>query len=98
MAISAELGETLEGVVNDLVANGRYNSKSEVLREGVRLVQEREAALAKLIVKLEEGLADLEAGRTLSEEEVFDALEARYLQMIDDEDRRVADERNATKI
>ena len=40
MAISAELGETLEKVVADLVENGRYNSKSEVLREGVRLVQE----------------------------------------------------------
>ena len=48
MAISADLGEKLEAVVNDLVANGRYNSKSEVLREGVRLVQEREAALARL--------------------------------------------------
>ncbi len=49
MAISADLGEKLEAVVNDLVANGRYNSKSEVLREGVRLVQEREAALAELM-------------------------------------------------
>ena len=40
MAISADLGEKLESVVTDLVKNGRYNSKSEVLREGVRLVQE----------------------------------------------------------
>ena len=39
MAISVDLGEKLEATVNDLVANGRYNSKSEVLREGVRLVQ-----------------------------------------------------------
>ena len=30
MAISAELGETLEKVVADLVENGRYNSRSEV--------------------------------------------------------------------
>ena len=45
MAISADLGEHLEAVVNDLVANGRYNSKSEVLREGVRLVEEREARI-----------------------------------------------------
>ena len=41
MAISADLGANLEAVVEDLVKNGRYNSKSEVLREGVRLVQER---------------------------------------------------------
>lgn len=37
MAISAELGEKLEAVVADLVKNGRYNSKSEVLREGVQI-------------------------------------------------------------
>jgi antitoxin ParD1/3/4 len=48
MAISADLGDVLEAVVTKLVATGRYNSKSEVLREGVRLVQEREARLAAL--------------------------------------------------
>ena len=46
MAISADLGDALETFVAKLVATGRYNSKSEVLREGVRLVQEREARLA----------------------------------------------------
>lgn len=78
MAISADLGEVLEKVVTDLVENGRYNSKSEVLREGVRLVQEREArhqALAKL---LEEGEADIAAGRVHDAEEVFEDLIARY--------------------
>ena len=37
MAISAELGEKLKAVASELVASGTYNSKSEVLREGVRL-------------------------------------------------------------
>jgi antitoxin ParD1/3/4 len=78
MAISADLGEKLEAVVNDLVANGRYNSKSEVLREGVRLVQEREAALAKLMDDLTPGLADIEAGRTKPIEEVADRLVGKY--------------------
>lgn len=78
MAISAELGETLEAVVNDLVAKGRYNSKSEVLREGIRLVQEREAALAELEAALALGEADIEAGRTKPAEEVFDRLIAKY--------------------
>lgn len=71
MAISADLGETLEKVVTDLVENGRYNSKSEVLREGVRLVQEREARLRELDAKLAEGLADIDAGRMFPAEEVF---------------------------
>ncbi len=78
MAISAELGETLEAVVNDLVARGRYHSKSEVLREGIRLVQEREAALAQLTAELALGEADIEAGRTKPAEEVFDRLIAKY--------------------
>ena len=78
MAISADLGAKLEAVVEDLVKNGRYNSKSEVLREGVRLVQEREAALARLDILIGEGMADIEAGRTKPAEEVFDRLIAKY--------------------
>ncbi len=78
MPISADLGEKLEAVVNDLVANGRYNSKSEVLREGVRLVQEREAALRRLDQAIDAGLADVAAGRMRDAEEVFAELRARY--------------------
>jgi antitoxin ParD1/3/4 len=81
MAISADLGEKLEAVVNDLVANGRYNSKSEVLREGVRLVQEREAALARLIEDLTPGVEDILAGRTQPIEEVAAELTAKYRAM-----------------
>lgn len=78
MAISADLGDVLEKVVTDLVENGRYNSKSEVLREGVRLVQEREARHHALSKLLEEGEADIAAGRLHSAEEVFEDLIARY--------------------
>jgi antitoxin ParD1/3/4 len=78
MAISADLGQVLEKVVNDLVENGRYNSKSEVLREGVRLVQEREARHQALAKMLEEGEADIAAGRVHDAEEVFEELIARY--------------------
>ncbi len=81
MPISADLGETLEAVVNDLVANGRYNSKSEVLREGVRLVQEREAALAKLHAILDKSIEDSEAGRTEALEDVVAELSAKYRAM-----------------
>lgn len=77
MAISADLGDVLEAVVNDLVAKGRYNSKSEVLREGVRLVQEREIALARLQAELEAGVADMDAGRYRDAEVVFDELIAK---------------------
>jgi antitoxin ParD1/3/4 len=78
MAISADLGNHLEEYVNELVTKGRNNSKSEVLREGVRLVQEREAKLAALDAAIARGLADVEAGRTRPADEVFDRLEAKY--------------------
>lgn len=78
MAISAELGENLEKAVSDLVENGRYNSKSEVLREGVRLVQEREARLKELDTSVLLAIAEADASGWLSEEEVFAELEARY--------------------
>lgn len=76
--ISADLGETLEKYVTELVTKGRYNSKSEVLREGVRLVQDREARLAAMDAAVAEGLTDIEAGRVTPAEEVFDRLEAKY--------------------
>jgi antitoxin ParD1/3/4 len=78
MAISAELGENLEKVVNELVENGRYNSKSEVLREGVRLVQEREARFRELEARLQAGVDELDAGLGVPADEVFSELIARY--------------------
>ena len=78
MPISADLGEKLEAVVNDLVANGRYNSKSEVLREGVRLVQEREAALLRLQEALKPGVDDILTGRTHPIEDVRGRLTRKY--------------------
>lgn len=79
--ISADLGEPLEEFVAKLVREGRYNSKSEVLREGVRLVQDREARLAAMDAAVAQGLADIEAGRVTPAGEVFDRLEAKYREM-----------------
>lgn len=81
--ISADLGQQLEGFVAKLVAEGRYNSKSEVLREGVRLIQDREARLAALDASIARGIADADAGRTIPATKVFDRLEAKYAAMID---------------
>jgi antitoxin ParD1/3/4 len=80
--ISADLGRQLERFVAALVETGRYNSKSEVLREGVRLVQEREARLAALDASIARGIADADAGRLIPAEDVFDRLEAKYQAMM----------------
>ncbi|MGL4959691.1 MAG: type II toxin-antitoxin system ParD family antitoxin [Inquilinus sp.] len=76
--ISADLGARLEGFVTELVESGRYGSKSEVLREGVRLVEEREKRLALLDAAIERGLADIETGRSHALEDVADELLRRY--------------------
>jgi antitoxin ParD1/3/4 len=76
--ISADLGQQLERYVAQLVETGRYNSKSEVLREGIRLIQEREARLTVLDQAIARGLADAEAGRTAAADDVFTRLERKY--------------------
>ena len=77
MAMSADLGKTLEEFVTKLVATGRYHSKSEVLREGVRVIQDRETRLAALDASIARGVADADAGRIKSTSEVFDRLESK---------------------
>ena len=76
--ISADLGKQLENFVTSLVETGRYNSKSEVLREGVRLIHDRETRLAALDASISRGLADADSGRTTSADQLFDRLKAKY--------------------
>ena len=81
MPSSVDLGAKLEAIVSDLVERGRYDSKSEVLREGVRLVQEREKRLKALDSAIKRGLADVDAGRVKPAKDVFDRLQSKYRSM-----------------
>jgi len=76
--INEDLGPQLETFVAEWVAAGRYNSNSDVLRESVKLVQDREAQLASLDSAIARGLADADAGRTKPAGDVFGRLEAKY--------------------
>ncbi|SDM41026.1 antitoxin ParD1/3/4 [Methylobacterium phyllostachyos] len=76
--IRADLGDQLEAFVMRLVASGRYTSENEVLREGVRLIRDREADLATLDQSIATSLAQAHSGQTKSAEEVFDRLERKY--------------------
>lgn len=78
MPSSVDLGPRLEGYVTELVENGRYNSRSEALREGVRLIEEREKRLTLLDLAMRRGLADANAGRMTSTDQVARRLLAKY--------------------
>ncbi len=80
MASSVNLGEQLEAFITDAVKNGRYGSRSEVLREGVRLVQEREAKWARFDAEIQKGIDDAEAGRTVPLDEAFDRVREKIRQ------------------
>ena len=81
VSINVSLTPELERFVEARVSTGRYQSASEVVREGLRLLEERElareAARTELQAKIAAGWADLEAGHVHDGEEVFRELEVR---------------------
>lgn len=81
MASSVDLGKQLEGFVGQLVKTGRYNSRSEILREGVRLIHERETRLAALDASIRRGIADADQDRVHDLDAVAEALDAKYAAM-----------------
>lgn len=52
---SVVLGDHFEAFIGDRLKTGRYSSASEVVRDGLRLLEEREAHLEALRAALIEG-------------------------------------------
>lgn len=55
--MNVSVGERWQGFVAQAVRSGRYGSASEVVRESLRLVEEREVKLAALRVSLDAAIA-----------------------------------------
>ncbi len=72
--MNVSLGGRWENFVADIVRRGRYGSASEVVREGLRLVEEREAKLVALRTMLDRSV---EAGGEVNEAELDAALQAK---------------------
>ncbi len=72
--MNVSVGERWESFVEQIVKEGRYASVSEVVREGLRLVEEREARLRDLRSHVRDAIAK---GGESSEGDIDAAVKAR---------------------
>lgn len=72
--MNVSIGERWQGFVDSIVKAGRYGSASEVVREGLRLVEEREAKLSALRETIQ---ASIERGGEYSDDDVGAAIRRR---------------------
>ena len=71
----------LEAFICERVASGRFDTASEVVREGLKLLEvrehEREAVLAEIRREIAIGLEEARAGSVSSGEEFFEELDRK---------------------
>lgn len=79
--LNVSLTEELSRFVENRVRSGRYQSASEVVREALRLLEERDrtpvAGLDELKREIEAGLVQLRRGERVDGEEFFRGVAAR---------------------
>ena len=78
--MNVSLTPELEQLIHDRFSSGRYHSASEVVREALRLLEQRDELrqlrLAELRRKVAAGLESLDRGEGLDGEAAFDELDA----------------------
>lgn len=79
MPTSVALGSHFEAIIREQVQSGRFNNLSEVVRAGLRLLEQQEQ---RNQLELEALRAEIAAGRSSGEpkpaEDVFARLETKY--------------------
>jgi antitoxin ParD1/3/4 len=77
-SLNVSLTPELEQFIESRVASGRYQTASEVVREGLRLLEEREqareAALKELRAHLRRGIKQADRGEFLDGDAVFEKI------------------------
>ena len=77
MPSSYALGPRFEAMMTELIQSGRYNSKSEILRDGLRMVEERETKFLSELEELREAVRlGSESGPGIAAEDVRAHLKA----------------------
>lgn len=74
--MNVHLTAELEQMVQAKVKSGRYNSASEVVREALRLMEERDAVRADVRKMILAGYESAQAGRLVDGDAFFDQMEA----------------------
>jgi len=77
--MNVSIGERWEGFVDNAVKSGRYGSASEVVREGLRLVEEREEKLRALRDMVNSAI---ERGGQNTDEDIEQALDATAAELV----------------
>lgn len=79
--MNVSLSPELERLIEEKVKSGMYNSASEVIRAGLRLLQEqdelRQIRLQELRREAQKGLEQIERGEVVDGDEVFRELRDR---------------------
>ncbi len=79
--MNVSLTQELENLVHEKVQSGLYTSASEVVREALRLLNDRDTIqqqrLAELKREVAVGLEELRQGKSAPGEQVFEELRAR---------------------
>jgi len=78
--MNVHLTPELEQLVRTKLKSGRYNSASEVVREALRLLEQRDEVLTlrkeQIRKQIEEGWASAKRGEFVDGDEVFDRIDA----------------------
>jgi antitoxin ParD1/3/4 len=85
MATSYSIGEHFEGFIKSLLESGRYSTASEVMRDGLRMIEEREqrrnAKLEALRAEIQKGF-DSGPAREFDPKTLADEIKARGRQRL----------------